>query len=98
MDERRRVLESFRASGLSQADFCEQEGLSRGTLQNWLYRKDEQPPTKFVTVTKASRETVVERESIEIRVGDVAIVLQQPVEPSYLAMLVVQLEQERGRR
>ena len=33
-----RLIDQWRASGLSLPAFCSQQGLKRGTMQNWVYK------------------------------------------------------------
>lgn len=53
----RGILEAFRDSGLSQADFCRERGLSLHTLRKHLYGRRNRPtratPVEFVPVVAA---------------------------------------------
>jgi transposase-like protein len=40
----RRVVDRYRRSGVSQRQFCEQEGLSTSTLSYWLRKLENKPP------------------------------------------------------
>ncbi len=48
--ERAKIIELFRASGLSQRQFCEREGVSAWSLRQWLSKAEigsnEQTPVK----------------------------------------------------
>jgi transposase-like protein len=42
-EERNRILDLFRKSGLTQAAFAEQQGIKLTTLQHWFYKSSRRP-------------------------------------------------------
>ena len=42
-EERNRILDTFRKSGLTQAAFAEQQGIKITTFQQWLYKSSRRP-------------------------------------------------------
>jgi len=69
------LIEQFTASGLSQAQFCEQQGLMEKSFHNRRLQLDrEARASSFVPVTtQVTDNTVTGGESIMVRSGDVTI-------------------------
>ena len=44
-EERNRILDLFRQSGLTQAAFAEQQRIKLTTLQHWIYKSSPRPRT-----------------------------------------------------
>lgn len=55
-EERSRLVSLFRASGLTQAQFAEQQGIKLSTLHLWLYRgaRRKNKPPRFCEVPVSS--------------------------------------------
>jgi len=88
-EDRARLAASWRASGLTQKQFAEREGITVSSLQSWLYkprtRRSAKPgATGFVRVLE-SRPTG----GTIVRVGDVlSIAFDAAPDANYLAVLV----------
>lgn len=69
------LIEQFSTSGLSQAQFCEQQGLMEKTFHNWRLRVNrEARSSAFVPVaTEAVVDSTQSAEGIVVRSGDVTI-------------------------
>ena len=93
-EERARLVSGYRRSKLTQREFAEREGITLSTLQGWLYRrtKDKAAGGRFVGVVPATA-----NEAIEIKVGQVQVVLAATTSADRLAAIVHALDlSERG--
>lgn len=91
-DERRELVTRYRRSGLTQREFCDTEGITVGALRSWLYKRSWKPVEgpRFVEVTSPRQQA--EAEAIELRLGDVRVVLPMSITNERIADLVVALE------
>lgn len=91
-EERYELVTRYQRSGLTQREFCEAEGLAIGTLRGWLHKQNwkrvEAP--RFVEVTAAKRPEQID--TIELRLGDVRVVLPASIADDRIVDLVVALE------
>lgn len=74
-EEWQTILDRFKASGLSQAAFCEQEEIKVCTLRYWLYRPDKMD-SQFVPIRVSSQTPTMmddSQYSISIRVSGIRI-------------------------
>ena len=92
VEERHEIVTRFRRSGLTQREFCEAEGINVGALRSWLHKRSWKPVEgpRFVEVTSPQRHA--DAEVIELRVGDVRVVLPSSITNARLVELVVALE------
>ena len=91
-EERYELVTRYYRSGLTQRGFCEAEGISIGALRSWLYKGNWKPvdAPRFVEVTASKRHD--DLDAIEVRLGDVRIVLPLSITNERIAELVVTLE------
>ena len=89
-EERSKLVNRYRRSGLTRREFCEREGVSRSTLSNWLHAYEAEAEVRFVELaTKTGRQ---ETASLELRLGDVCLVLPAALSDERIAQLVVTIE------
>ena len=91
-DERHELVTRYRRSGLTQREFCDAEGITVGALRSWLYKRSSKrvEGPRFVEVTSSRQQA--ETEAIELRLGDVRVVLPLSITNERIADLVVALE------
>jgi hypothetical protein len=91
-EERFELVTRFHRSGLTQREFCETEGIKLGALRSWLYKQSRKPAERprFVEVTAPGRRAEVD--AIELRLGDVRVVLPLSITNERIVALVVALE------
>lgn len=92
LEERYELVTRYRSSDLTQREFCEAEGITVGALRSWLHKGNWKPVEgpRFVEVTSPRRHA--ETGSIELRLGDVHVVLPLSITNERLVELVVALE------
>ncbi|MCH9685240.1 MAG: hypothetical protein K0V04_27640 [Deltaproteobacteria bacterium] len=97
IEERAKIIARYRDSGLTQREFCEGEGVTRSALKSWLYdggaKRNNKPRFVEVTATGAPQDT----RAVELRLGDVRVLLPTTLTDERIAELVVALER-RARR
>jgi len=49
--EREQLVEEFKASGMSQAAFCEERGILLATFKSWFYKREPASEAHFAEVT-----------------------------------------------
>jgi transposase-like protein len=88
-EQRARLVARYRASGLTQREFAEREGVTLSALQGWLYRRGKSSAScgRFVEVVPA---TPTER--VEVRVGSIRIVLPAAASADRIAAIVRALD------
>lgn len=91
-EERYELVTRYYRSGLTQREFCEAEGISVGALRSWLHKGNWKPvkAPRFVEVTTSKRHEEID--AIELRLGDVRVVLPPSTTNERIAELVVALE------
>jgi hypothetical protein len=83
----------YRKSGLTQAQWCEENGLGIHQFKYWL-RKIEGPkrskeaPSKWLPIAVENEETNECNETIEIKIGQAIIEVKQNSDPTLLANVV----------
>jgi len=95
-EERRKIVEAFRVSGLSQNAYSRRHGIALGTLRDWIYRKEEEGeieiegplqdrPLRFVELSSSTVELGPEA---VLRIGDqLMLELRQLPTAEYLVEL-----------
>ena len=86
------VIAEYERGNLSQAEFCERQGLNVWTFRGWLYRlRSEAPPEmpRFVEVVGALEAPTP---GCIVRIGHTVIEFSALPEPGFLADLVAELE------
>jgi hypothetical protein len=91
-EERYELVTRYHRSGLTQREFCEAEGITVGVLRSWLHKGNWKPVDgpRFVEVTSPRRDA--ETDTIELRLGDVRVVLPLSISNERIVELVVALE------
>ena len=95
VEQRHELVTRFQRSGLTQREFCEAEGITVGALRSWLYKQSWKPVDgpRFVEVTATRRHADIE--VIELRVGDVHIVVPSSITNVRLIELITALEHRK---
>ncbi len=90
--EREQTVARFRRSGLTQREFCEAEGVKLSAFRSWLYKRKqaEAELPRFVEVTSTKRAT--EADAIELRLGEVRIVIPMTIANERVVDLAIALE------
>ena len=91
-EERYELVTRYHRSGVTQREFCQAEGISVGALRSWLHKGNWKPVDvpRFVEVTASKRHEEID--AIELRLGEVRIVLPPSITNERIADLVVALE------
>jgi len=85
-------IAAYRASGLTQAKWCERNGLKVHQLKYWLKRIEgsnatPNPSTKWASVVMEDS-SFSEEDSIQVKIGECSIEVKQGFHPSLLADVV----------
>lgn len=85
-------IASYRASGLTQAKWCEMNGLKVHQLKYWIKRMEGSnakptPSTKWASVVMADP-SINEEDSIQVKIGECSIEVKQGFNPSLFADVV----------
>ncbi|WP_238583557.1 IS66 family insertion sequence element accessory protein TnpA [Anoxybacteroides amylolyticum] len=85
-------MADYRASGLTQAKWCERNRLKVHQLKYWLKRLEgsnatPNPSTKWASVVMADP-SIHEEDSIQVKIGECSIEVKQGFNPSLFADVV----------
>lgn len=93
-EQRARLTAKFRKSGLTQREFARREGITMSALQNWIYRLSKQPDPAARSV-EVVPSAPVSTSPVEIRLGEVGVMLPTNVAPERVAAVVSALVARR---
>ena len=88
--ERQTILEAWKDSGLTQQAFADQHNLNVGTLRNWIYKRRDPEPVRFLEVvptptTTPTAATLWINDTLRLELPDLP-------DPDWLARLVAVLK------
>lgn len=88
--ERQAILDAWKDSDLTQQAFADQHNLNVGTFRNWIYKRRDPAPVRFLEVvpmptTTASSVTLWLNDTVRLELVDVP-------DPNWLAQLMTALK------